>query len=112
MSKSFIGSLLVIPVLILALSSFSNAQQPKKVPRLGFLSGSGDVNTPGLQVEAFRRGLRDLGYIEGKNILVDYRYIEGRSDRIPSLVAELVQLKVDVIFVTNPTAIRPPLGTC
>jgi putative tryptophan/tyrosine transport system substrate-binding protein len=106
MSKSFIGSLLVIPVLILALSSFSNAQQPKKVPRLGFLSGSGDVNTPGLQVEAFRRGLRDLGYIEGKNILVEYRYIEGTADRIPSLVAELVQLKVDVIIVTNPTAIR------
>ena len=51
-------------------------------------------------VEAFREGLRDLGYIEGKNILVEYRYIEGKRDRIPGLVAELVQLKVDILVVT------------
>jgi putative tryptophan/tyrosine transport system substrate-binding protein len=97
---------LFLIIACLDVGTIGEAQQAKKVPRIGFLSGSGDVNTPGLQVEAFRRGLRDLGYIEGKNILVEYRYIEGTADRIPSLVAELVQLKVDVIIVTNPTAIR------
>ena len=55
---------------------------------------------------AFRQGLRDLGYIEGKNILVEYRYAEGKADRIPGLVAELVQLKVDVLVFPNTTAIR------
>ncbi len=63
------------------------------------MSGSGDPSTPGPSVEAFRQGLRDLGYIEGKNILVEYRYIEGKLDRSPSLVAELVQLKVEVLVV-------------
>ena len=55
---------------------------------------------------AFRRGLRDLGYIEGKNILVEDRYAEGKADRIPSLVAELVQLKVDILVSPNSAAIR------
>ena len=67
---------------------------------------AGDPNNPGPQVEAFRQGLRDLGYIEGKNILVEYRYAEGKLDRIPSLVAELVQLKVDVLVVATLPAIR------
>src|SRR5690349_10278519 len=80
----------------------AQAQHPKKIPRIGFLSGSGDLNNPGPQVEAFRQGLRDRGYTEGKNNLVEYRYIEGTSDRIASLVAELVQLKVDAMLVTNP----------
>jgi putative tryptophan/tyrosine transport system substrate-binding protein len=52
------------------------------------------------------QGLRDLGYIEGKNILIDYRYIEGKSDRIPSMLAELLKLKVDAVVVTNPPSIR------
>ena len=82
------------------------AQQPPKIPRIGFLSSAGDSNNPGTQVEAFRQGLRDLGYIEGKNILVEYRYSEGKSDRTPSLVAELVQFKVDALVVTNPPSIR------
>jgi ABC-type uncharacterized transport system substrate-binding protein len=84
----------------------AEVQQPAKIPRIGYVSGSGDPQTPGYQVEAFRQGLRDLGYFETKNVLVEYRYIEGKSERIPSLVAELVQLKVDVIVVTNPPAIR------
>ena len=57
-------------------------------------------------MEAFRKGLRDLGYVEGKNILVEYRYVEGRLDRYPSLAAEFVQLKVDVLVVTNPLSTR------
>jgi putative ABC transport system substrate-binding protein len=64
------------------------------------LSG-GDPRTPVRTVEAFRRGLRDLGYIEGKNILVEYRYAEGNLDQLPSLVAELVRLKVDVLVATS-----------
>jgi putative ABC transport system substrate-binding protein len=63
------------------------------------VSGTGDPQTPGLQIEGFRQGLRNLGYIEGKSILVEYRYAEGKQDRIPSLVAELVQLKVDVLVL-------------
>jgi putative ABC transport system substrate-binding protein len=82
------------------------AQQPKKIPLIGFVTPIGDPNTPGPQVEAFRQGLRDRGYIEGKNIVVEYRYTEGKGDRNPILVAELVQLKVDVLVVPGPGAIR------
>src|SRR5215475_10123537 len=89
-----------------ALCASAQAQQPKKVPRIGYLSSTGDSNAPGLNVEAFRRGLRELGYIEGKNILVEYRYIEGKPDRIPGLVNEFVQLKVDVLILVPLTAIR------
>ena len=69
------------------------------------MSGSGDPSTPNPYIEAFRLGLRDLGYIEGKNIQIEYRYAEGMNDRIPSLIAELVQLKVDVLVSPTPTAI-------
>ena len=96
----------LMPCLMLAFVHPAQAQQAKKVPRIGFVSGVGDPTTPGFQVEAFRQGLRDLGYIEGKNILVEYRYVEGKLDRIPSLVAELVQLKVDVFATGNLAAIR------
>jgi len=81
------------------------AQHPAKVPRIGYLSRTGDSKNPGPQVEVFRQGLRDVGYIEGKNIRVEYRYIEG-TDSIPSLVAELVQLKVDVLVLGPLPAIR------
>jgi len=69
----------------IALCASAKAQQPPKVPRIGFLSGSGDIKNPGFNVEAFRQGLRNLGYIEGKNILVDYRYAEGKADRLSVL---------------------------
>lgn len=92
--------LLAIIVAVVGCAVMAEAQQAKKVPRIGFLSGSGDPYTPGPGVEAFRQGLRDLGYIEGKNILVEYRYIEGKLDRAPGLVAELLRLNVDVLVVT------------
>jgi putative tryptophan/tyrosine transport system substrate-binding protein len=99
--------LLALCSLLLALGFSAQAQEPKKVPRIGFVSGaSGDASNPGPQVEAFRQGMRDLGYVEGKNIRIEYRYIEGKSERIPSFVAELVQLKVDVLVVTNPPSTR------
>jgi putative ABC transport system substrate-binding protein len=63
--------------LVLASGRFVEAQQPKKIPRVGYLSSIGDASAPGPHIEAFKRGLRDLGYIEGKNILIEYRYAEG-----------------------------------
>jgi putative ABC transport system substrate-binding protein len=83
----------------------AEAQETKKVPRVGSLL-AGSRSAARENVEGFRRGLRDLGYIEGKNILVEYRYGEGNTERFPSLVAELVQLKVDVLVTGSLTVIR------
>jgi putative tryptophan/tyrosine transport system substrate-binding protein len=104
MNKKVVVS--VLATFILASFHLADAQQPTKMPRIGYVSGSGDVNNPGRSVEAFRQGLRELGYIEGKNILVEYRYAEGNVDRIPTLVTELVQLKVDVLVVATLIGIR------
>jgi putative tryptophan/tyrosine transport system substrate-binding protein len=86
------------------------AQQPNKVPRVGYL-GSGSRSSAGAgftsgDVEAFRQGLRDLGYIEGQNITIGYRYAEGMAERLPNLAAELVQLKVDIIVVGGSPALK------
>jgi putative ABC transport system substrate-binding protein len=91
----------VFTVLLLALASRADAQ-PVKVPRIGFLANTRLTNT----IEPFRRGLQDLGYIEGKNIRVEYRYFEAKRDLIPTLVTELVQMSVDVLVVGAPPAIR------
>jgi putative ABC transport system substrate-binding protein len=82
------------------------AQQPTKIPRIGYLSGTSLSTSPDRR-EAFRQGLRDLGYVEGKNIVVEYRHAEGKFDRLPALVAELVRLKVDIIVTAGPQATRP-----
>jgi len=74
----------------------AQAQQPKKVPRLGYLSNL-DSARESTRVEAIRRALRELGYIEGQNIAIEYRYAEGKRDRLPELAAELVRLRVDII---------------
>jgi putative ABC transport system substrate-binding protein len=84
----------------------AQAQQPGRVPRIGFLPSSGDTNNPGIEVRAFQQRLRDLGYIEGKNIAIEYRYAEGKADRVPTLIAELLQLKVDVLVVGSPGAVQ------
>ena len=83
-------------------AAIAAAQQPKSVPRIGFVAGSRE----GTIIGAFQRGLRDLGYIDGKHIQVEYRYAEGNVDRIPTLVNELVQLKVDVLVVITLIGIR------
>ena len=97
---SDIRLLISVPcALLLALTVTAEAQQqPAKLPRIGYISESNPA--------AFRQGLKDLGYVEGKNILVEYRSAEGKIDRISSLVAELVKLKVDVIVVSNFLALR------
>jgi putative tryptophan/tyrosine transport system substrate-binding protein len=84
------------------------AQQPARMSRIGFLSAASSSNITILpRIEAFRQGLRELGYIEGKNIVIDYRYADGKQDRLKELAAELVRLKVDVIVTGGPTATRP-----
>ena len=105
-------ALSLVTVMFLALCSMLlapcfpvEAQQLGKIPRIGYVSGTDDLNNPGPE-EAFRQGLRDLGYIEGKNILVEYRSQEGKADRGPSLVAELMQLKADVLVLVTSPAIR------
>src|SRR5215467_9721209 len=99
-------TVLILYAMLLALSSPASAQQPQKIPKIGYVSGSGDANNPGANVEAFRRGLRDLGYTDGKNILVEYRYAEGKLDQLPSLVAALVSIKPDVLVVETLTGIH------
>ena len=80
----------------------AQSQQPKKVPRIGYLSSSSDSASESTRFEAIRRALRELGYIDGQNIAIEYRYSEdGRS---AELAAELVRLKVDIIMVTGGTA--------
>jgi putative tryptophan/tyrosine transport system substrate-binding protein len=76
------------------------AQQPKKVSRIGYLA-AGDPTSESIRSEPIRLALRELGYIEGQNIAIEYRYAEGKRDRAPALAAELVRLKVDVIVVTG-----------
>ena len=88
----------------------AQAQQPTKVPRIGYLSAvSPSANLA--RREAFRQGLRELGYVEGKNILIEYRYAEGKFDRLPALAAELVRLKVDVIVTAAPLPTRSAKAT-
>jgi ABC-type uncharacterized transport system substrate-binding protein len=96
---------LALGALLLALSFPVEAQQPAKIPRIGYVSGTGDPSNPGPYVEALREGLRDLGHIDGKNIVIEYRGAEGNLDRVPGLVNELVQLKVDVLVVPIRSAI-------
>ncbi|HEU4341460.1 MAG TPA: ABC transporter substrate-binding protein, partial [Candidatus Binatia bacterium] len=85
-----------LSALLLALCLPAQAQQPEKIARIGYLNAS---SAPAVahRKEAFLQGLRELGYVEGKNIIIEYRYAEGNPDRLSALAAELVRLKVDVI---------------
>src|SRR5712692_1525732 len=100
MRHAFIGTLagflLVVPLA-------AEAQAPAKVPRIGFLSARPPTDNPYF-IESFRQGLRELGYVEGQNIAIEYRFAEGRPERLPALAAELVRLKVDVIVAGGPPA--------
>jgi putative ABC transport system substrate-binding protein len=90
----------LLATVLLATVSTAAAQQPKKVPRIGYLSST-DPTTESTRAEGIRLALRALGYTEGQNIAIDYRYGEGKSDRAPELAAELVRLKVDLIVVAG-----------
>src|SRR6266550_1861614 len=86
--------------MLLALPFPARAQQPKKVPRIGYLAAS-DAARESTRSEAIRLALRELGYLEGPNIAIEYRYAEGKRARYPEIAAQLVRLKVDVILVTG-----------
>jgi putative ABC transport system substrate-binding protein len=91
--------------LLIALGLPAQAQQPKKVPRIGYL-GFGAPSANPARIEAFGQGLRELGYVEGKTIFIEWRFAEGNADRLPSLAAELVRLKVDIIATNGPYSTR------
>ena len=95
----------LLTAILLAFFHLAEAQQPK-VPGIGFLSGQSPSNSPARR-EAFQQGLRELGYVEGKNITIEYRWAEGKFDYLPALAAELVRLKLDLIVTGGPQATRP-----
>ena len=106
MKKNFIS--LALSTVLIALCSPAMAQQPAgKVPRIGFLINS-SVSDPAtaLRLDAFRQGLRELGYVEGKNIIVEHRYAEGKSERLTELAEDLARLKVDILVVPNDLTAR------
>src|SRR5438093_5316535 len=90
-------------VILVAFSFPANAQQPKKIPRIGFLGNSTAALEENL-IGPFREGLRDLGYVEGKNIVIEWRWAEGKYERFPALIAELIALNVDLIVTAGTPA--------
>jgi putative ABC transport system substrate-binding protein len=96
----------LLTAILLAPTRQADAQQPTKIPRIGYIATAGDIDNPGLIVQAFQQGLRDLGYIEGKNIIVEYRYPGTEPERLISSVPELIKLKVDVLITSSTAAIR------
>ena len=103
MRKSLV--FLLIIVTLVGCGAIAEAQQPKKVPRIGYLSAR-SPSVDSSRIEVFRRGLRELGYVEGQNIAVEYRFAEGKLDRLPDLAGELVALKVDVVVADGATSTR------
>src|SRR5262245_26837844 len=100
--KSKIENLKWVGIFAIALTfafggAVATAQQPKKIPRIGYLTATSGTRPVSARSAAFRQGLRELGYVEGKNIVIEWRSADGKSDRLPALAAELVRLKVDVI---------------
>ena len=93
-------TVLTLCAMLLALCYSASAQQPGKVFRIGFLDG-GTAAGSAVLWEAFRQELSKLGWIEGKNLTIEYRFAEGKNDRLPELAADLVRLKVDLIVATG-----------
>jgi putative ABC transport system substrate-binding protein len=90
----------LLTLILLAIATFAEAHQTGKVPRIGFLDGSTASGMAGL-LDAFRQELNRLGWIDGKNITIEYRFGEQKNERLPELAGELVRLKVDLIVVTG-----------
>jgi putative ABC transport system substrate-binding protein len=103
MKKEIIGA--VLCAFFLTANFPAYAQQPTRESRIGFLSATSPSTIRG-RIEAFRQALRELGYVEGKNIAIEYRYAEGKPDRLRDLAAELVRLKVDLIVSAGPAPTR------
>ena len=92
----------LLATVFLTTAPSAESQQPTKIPRVGYLGG----NSPNARSETFRQGLRELGYVEGKNIVIEWRHHEGKLDRLPALAAELVRRKVDIIITVGAPAAR------
>jgi putative tryptophan/tyrosine transport system substrate-binding protein len=103
---STIGGIVTLILSLLTAPLTSQAQPAAHVPRLGLLI-PGSPSAFVSRIETFRHGLRDLGYVEGRNITIESRFADGQADRLPALVAELIRLKVDILVVDGTTAIRP-----
>jgi ABC-type uncharacterized transport system substrate-binding protein len=101
-----VGCIVTLILSLLTTPLISQAQHATHVPWLGLLM-PGSASGYASRIEAFRHGLRDLGYVEGRTITLEYRFADGQANRLPALVAELVQLSVDVLVVDGTTAIRP-----
>jgi ABC-type uncharacterized transport system substrate-binding protein len=97
---------ILVATLILSFAFSVRAQQPGRVPRIGFLIAS-SPSAMAPRLDAFQQGLRELGYVEGKNLVIERRHADGKSDHLPALAAELVSLNVDVIVTSGPTATGP-----
>jgi putative ABC transport system substrate-binding protein len=95
--------------MLLALPFPAQAQQPTKIPRIGYLDAV-SLSVNAARIEAFRQGLRELGYVEGKNIVIEWRSAEGKPDRLPALASELVGLKVDIIVSAGASVTRAAKG--
>jgi len=108
MKRAAVPSILVA-VVLLALGVTGEAQQPKKVPRIGFFRST-PLSAISSLVVSFSHGLRELGYVEGKNIIIEWQYAEGKLDRLSELAAELVRLKVDVIVTAGASSSRSAKG--
>src|SRR5262245_66377431 len=98
-------TVLTLCAMLLALSRFAEAQQQKNIPRIGYLA-LGTLSVNPYRTDAFRQGLRQLGYAEGKDLVIEDRYADGKLDRLNELTADLVRLKVDVIVTTGPSPTR------
>jgi putative ABC transport system substrate-binding protein len=98
-------TVLTLCAMLYALCLPAEAQQPTKIPRIGFLSGNA-FSAISARIEAFRHGLRELDYVEGKNIVIEWRSAEGNFERARALAAELVRLKVDTIVTSGPQSTR------
>jgi len=99
-------SSILVAAMLLFTAGLAEAQQPTKMSRIGFLT-AGSSSTIPTRIDAFRQGLRELGYVEDKNIVIEWRFAEGKLDRLSALVAELVRLKVDVILSAGAAVTRP-----
>ena len=95
----------LLAVLLLTSFNLAEAQQPAKIPRIGYLH-SGQAATPPFSLKALRQGLHDVGYIEGKSIIIEYRFAEYKPERLPELASELVGLKVDVIVTSQTPSVQ------
>jgi putative tryptophan/tyrosine transport system substrate-binding protein len=104
MRKAVVLSILIL-VVLLAAAVIAEAQQPTGVPRIGYFQAT-PPSAVTARTAAFRQGLRELGYVEGKNIVIEWRYADGKLDRVPALAADLVRLKVNVIVTAGSVLTR------